>query len=387
MVDTAERQRLEALQALGVLDTPPEERFDRIARLAQHLFRVPMVGVTLIDRDRQWLKSGVGLPAVDVRREDAFCAHTIRQPGPMIVTDAQRDPRFADNPFVVNPPHVRFYCGQPLTAGGQRVGALCLLDDEPREMTPEDISLLADLSSWVESELAIRDELERAEQVQRGLLPRAVPDVPGYEVAGGCVPASLVGGDFFDWYREGDSLQLTIADVMGKGVGSAIIAATVRAVLRSTSRGTGVGDAVTAAARSLEPDLDETSAFVTLFTARLDPESGLIRYVDAGHGLTLRIDAAGVPERLPAVDLPLGAAPEYVWTEQRIELRPGETLISVSDGLLDFFRTAPEVLEAASILVRGTSSAAEAVGEIRRFTSARRAHDDVTALVLKRVTA
>jgi len=121
--DDDARQR--ALDRLGILDTPREERFDRVTRLAQELFGVPMVSVSFIDRDRQWRKSFIGLPGHEAPREQAFCDATIRQPGTLIVEDAALDDRFAANPFVIGDPHLRFYAGHPLQApGGEQVGTL-----------------------------------------------------------------------------------------------------------------------------------------------------------------------------------------------------------------------------------------------------------------------
>lgn len=187
----SETARLQALRDLQLLDTASEDRFDRVVRLAQRLFDVPMVAVTLIDEDRQWHKSNVGLGDFRaIPREDAFCNETIRNEGPFVVPDTTRDDRYHSNPFVVEDPSIRFYAGQPLAApGGQRVGALCILDDKPRDISESELDLLRDLANWVEKEMAIDEELVRASEVQRSLLPRRTPVVPGYEVAGICVPA------------------------------------------------------------------------------------------------------------------------------------------------------------------------------------------------------
>ncbi len=397
MLDSAERERLEALQSLAVMDTPAEARFDRVVRLAQRIFEVPMVAIGFIDHDRQWLKSRVGLEAREFDRADALCDHTIRQSEPIVVPDAIADPRFADSPSVVGDPHIRFYAGQALQApGGQRVGVVCVMDVVPREFSARDRALLGDLAGWLESELALRHDLERANLVQQSLLPHRRPSIEGFDIAGGCVPASQVGGDFFDWFMVGDVLQLTIADVMGKGMGSAIIAASVRAVLRSMSRASRratdppnsprpvVAAAVSAAARGLEPDLEETASFVTMFTARLDAATATLRYVDAGHGLTVLIGADGHLEHLPATDLPIGITSDSTWTEHRLVLRPGDTLMSVSDGILDFFASAAEVLDSAATVVKRTETAQQTVDEIIRFARAHRMNDDVTALVIRR---
>ena len=109
-----EAMRLAALRSLNILDTPAEERFDRITRLAQRLFDVPIALVSLVDTNRQWFKSCQGLDASETPRSISFCGHAILEDGPLIIEDATKDQRFADNPLVTGPPDIRFYTGQPL---------------------------------------------------------------------------------------------------------------------------------------------------------------------------------------------------------------------------------------------------------------------------------
>jgi PAS domain S-box-containing protein len=149
-----ESARLEALHALQVLDTEPEERFDRITRLTKELFDVPIVLVSLVDAERHWFKCAYGLSATETPREISFCAHAILEADPFIVENALVDPRFADNPLVTQDPAIRFYAGQPLsTLDGHRVGTLCIIDHKPRKLTPRQIGLLKDLGALVENEL------------------------------------------------------------------------------------------------------------------------------------------------------------------------------------------------------------------------------------------
>jgi PAS domain S-box-containing protein len=149
-----EQARLAALTALGILDTEPEERFDRITRIATRLFQVPICLISLVDEDRQWFKSRQGLDATETPRDISFCAHTILDSEPLVVEDTLADPRFRDNPLVVGDPRIRFYAGHPLCAmNGSRVGTLCLADRRPRHFDESEIALLADLSAMVESEL------------------------------------------------------------------------------------------------------------------------------------------------------------------------------------------------------------------------------------------
>jgi phosphoribosyl 1,2-cyclic phosphodiesterase/CheY-like chemotaxis protein len=149
-----EGRRLDALHALGILDTPPEERFDRYTRIAAGLFDVPIAMVSLIDSDRQWFKSRYGLDIAETPRDLAFCAHTILDGAVMQVTDALQDPRFADNPVVAGLPRVRFYAGAPLAApDGSLVGSLCVVDSRPRELDQQQLILLRDLADLVQAEL------------------------------------------------------------------------------------------------------------------------------------------------------------------------------------------------------------------------------------------
>ena len=149
-----ESHRIEVLHSLHVLDTPPEERFDRITRVAQRLFDVPIALVSLVDSDRQWFKSCQGLSASETPRSISFCGHAILSPDTFVVANTLADPRFVDNPLVTGPPNIRFYAGHPLQAAdGSLLGTLCIIDDKPRNFTPDMLALLADLAGCVEREL------------------------------------------------------------------------------------------------------------------------------------------------------------------------------------------------------------------------------------------
>jgi GAF domain-containing protein len=145
-----ERRRLQVLCELGLLDTPPEERFDRIVRTAARLFRVPVALVTLVDADRQWFKAKHGLEATQTPRDVSFCGHALLASEPLVVLDGLQDERFADNPLVTGAPFVRFYAGQPVKGPeGQMMGTLCLIDHVPRRFSDVDRLALADLAAWV----------------------------------------------------------------------------------------------------------------------------------------------------------------------------------------------------------------------------------------------
>ena len=163
-----EERRLATLRGLNILDTPAEERFDRLTRMAQRILGVPIVLVSLLDGDRQWFKSKQGLDVSETPRSISFCGHAIHSDEAFVIPDSKVDSRFADNPLVTGAPYIRFYAGQPLKANnGSRLGTLCLIDTKPRQLSWADLDLLRDLGSLVENELNLRDTLETRDTMLR----------------------------------------------------------------------------------------------------------------------------------------------------------------------------------------------------------------------------
>lgn len=165
-VPANETQRLEALRRYNVLDTLAERAYDDITELATFIAKTPIALVSLVDEDRQWFKSKVGIDATQTSRDVAFCAHAILEPDkPLVVPNAQLDERFADNPLVTGAPNVAFYMGVPLvTPDGFAVGTLCVIDDKPREPTPEQVKLMKALARQVVTQLELRRHLSRVQQ-------------------------------------------------------------------------------------------------------------------------------------------------------------------------------------------------------------------------------
>ncbi|MFZ6743288.1 PAS domain S-box protein [Undibacterium sp. JH2W] len=158
---TDEALRLQTLIACAILDTPTEERFDRLTRLARRLFQTPIALISLIDSERQWFKSRQGLDATETARDISFCGHAILSPDVLYIPDASLDTRFADNPLVANAPHIRFYAGAPLRASnGQHLGTLCIIDTQARTLAAADLATLRDLADCVEREFS-REEQQR----------------------------------------------------------------------------------------------------------------------------------------------------------------------------------------------------------------------------------
>ncbi len=155
-IDT-EEDRLDALHQYDIMDTPPEESFDRITRIAQAIMHAPVAMISFVDRDRQWFKSRQGTDTCESPRDISFCAHTIQKDEPLVVLDALQDPRFRDSPLVTGPNGVRSYIGVPLrNAAGHRVGALCVNDVNPQNVTQEQLDRLQDLARLVVDELELR---------------------------------------------------------------------------------------------------------------------------------------------------------------------------------------------------------------------------------------
>jgi len=155
--ELAEEARVRALHALGLLDTPQEDRFDRFTRLAAAAFRVPIALVTLVDRERQWFKSRVGIDYREMPRALAFCSHAIALDDMLVVHDTLRDERFAAHPHVTDAPHIRFYAGQPLhSVDGLPLGTLCIMDTAARDFGGAERRMLGDLARLVQEEL-LRD--------------------------------------------------------------------------------------------------------------------------------------------------------------------------------------------------------------------------------------
>ena len=153
-IPPTEDRRLEALRALKLLDTGADARFDRITRIARRLFGVPIALISLVDANRQWFKSRQGLDAPETPRDISFCGHAILGDDIFVVEDALTDPRFADNPLVTGPPHIRFYAGAPLSsADGHRVGTLCIIDRQARFFPADDRQDLRELADWLQDEL------------------------------------------------------------------------------------------------------------------------------------------------------------------------------------------------------------------------------------------
>lgn len=165
-----ESQRQQALDNLDVLDTPAEIHLDTLVRLTRELFEVESVLISLVDHDRQWFKARIGLDAAETPRDISFCGHAVAARNPLIVEDALKDPRFADNPLVIGAPFIRFYAGQPLySSDNQPIGTLCMLHAEPRKLSQLERFRLRDLATLAEGYLQLRSVSQQAHKLRQAV--------------------------------------------------------------------------------------------------------------------------------------------------------------------------------------------------------------------------
>lgn len=223
-ISLEEQRRLSALRRYRVLDTPPEDGFDRITTLAAEVFDVPIALVNLIAENRQFSKSCYGIDLRNIGREISFCTFTIHSGETMVVPDATQDPRFALNPLVQGEPHIRFYAGAPLTTpDGANIGALCIIDDEPRaSFGAKDRTMLELMAHMVIDEFELRlanqrahDELQRRVELEHEhvKLVQALEKKANYDDLTGLANRSLMR----------DRLKMALADAKRSSTSTAVI--------------------------------------------------------------------------------------------------------------------------------------------------------------------
>lgn len=230
-----EAERLQRLRRFGVLDTLPQEAFDHITALASAICDTPIALISLVDQDRQWFKSRVGLDATQTSREVAFCAHAIHEPeAVMVVEDATKDPRFQDNPLVTGQPDIRFYAGAPIVTGeGHALGTVCVIDPRSRSLSPAQQTALRSLARLVLT-LMTHEEEQRALMAERERAAARASEIQTALTAAGLDLLSFVDTHYVYryvnrcytdyWARpEADIVGHPIAHVMGQSVFSTLV--------------------------------------------------------------------------------------------------------------------------------------------------------------------
>ena len=357
LVAANEAERMAALRRYDVLDTPPDGAFDRITALAARLFRVPISIVSIVDTDRIWFKSRHGLDVNQIDREPGLCASAILQNEPWLVRDAISDPRTLANPLVAGEFGLRFYAGVPLTThDGHKLGTLCVIDRNPREVTADEVATLCDLASVVMDELELRrsarsavrvegelrDQAETlARTLQDSLLPAELPSVPGLDIEARYHVAyrDEVGGDFYDVIAGDVGCLVVVGDVCGKGIGAASLTGTARWALRSFALDTcspsetmkRLNDVLLGAGGS-------GHRYCTVAVASVRPRDGggaHVRVALGGHPQPVVVRIGGTVEAVGRAAPIVGSFADVTFYDDAIDLAPGDVMVMFTDGLLE----------------------------------------------------
>ena len=357
-----EEERLEELRSLRLLDTPPEERFDRITRLASTLYEVPIAYIALVDADRQWFKSSCGLSATSTDRSVSFCGHSILSDEPLIISDALEDERFHDNPLVTGPPGIRFYVGHPLRGpGGRNIGTLCLADTRARPGSAVDLEVLRELAGIAEDELCMADlietqrellevknallntqrrldgELRSAAEYVESLLPDDV-ERPRLRITSSFVPSSELGGDFIGSVALGnDRVAVFLLDVTGHGIAASLLAVSISHAIREHLREPGIASdpgRLLTRVNAAFPMEDNANRFAAAWLGVFDEATREVTYACAGHHPAIVVGASG-RRRLEESDLPIGVVEDTKYVSVRAQLSQNDRLFLFSDGVFE----------------------------------------------------
>ncbi|RZT58218.1 MASE1 protein [Microcella alkaliphila] len=253
-------------------------------------------------------------------------------------------------------------------------------DDDDRRYSLQ----FLDITDSLRLARAEEEELQRAAEMQRALLPDQPPAVEGWQVAGACLPSRDVGGDFFSWSTQSGALSITLGDVMGKGLGAGVMAASLQMAIRLQPPTASPGAVLTRSARAVADQLERASTFATVVHARIDTVTGVVEYADAGHGLTLIVRTGGGYERLASTSLPLGVDEDEVWLDSRATLGASDVLLSISDGALDAFPDSADPLADVAALVATAESAQDAVDAVLGLSRLPGIADDITVVAVRR---
>ncbi|WP_327270814.1 SpoIIE family protein phosphatase (plasmid) [Streptomyces sp. NBC_01218] len=350
--------RLAAVEATGLLDTGPEDVFEDLASLAARITGTGRAFVTLVDGDRSFWKSCVGVDASDVGDRqnpvrESFCYFLVGLAGePFVVGDAANDPRTREHPSV-GPMRIGAWAGYPLLSpGGKVLGSFCVIDDSARTWSSADLMTLATLARSVSAEIHLRQSLatsqeahrvsaELAHTLQQGMLPAALRPVPGLDAAAAYLPASQstdhhieVGGDFYDLFRtHGTSFGAILGDVCGKGIEAAQVTAMARYTVRADAdqhpSPAGLLTRLNTGMREQHAPRFLTAVYATF---RLAPSGLAGRIALAGHPPALVRRADGRVQQLGVPGSLLGVFDDVHLTDVRFRLKAGDLLLLYTDG-------------------------------------------------------
>ncbi|MEM1353432.1 MAG: GAF domain-containing SpoIIE family protein phosphatase [Planctomycetota bacterium] len=361
-----ETERLADLYALKLLDTPSEERFDRIVNLSKKVFNVPIAYIALIDSDRQWFKAKTGMCDIltETPRSTSFCGHTILQEQPLIIEDALKDERFHDNPMVTGEPYVRFYAGHPLRGEqGHNIATLCLVDTRPRPLSEPELEVFHSLAALAEHELnmfglieaqrelldtknalvasqqRLAGELAEAAEYVRSFLPQreaGLNDHVRFDYQ--FIESSQLGGDLLGYHQlDDDQMAFWLLDVTGHGVGASLLSASVGNAIRSGVLTTEMDNPAKVLDRLnlAFPMAQHDNRFFTIWYGVYHQPTRSLRFSAGGHHPALLVGPDGQARRLGSPGLMIGAVDDARYDNDQTALEPGSRLYLYSDGLFE----------------------------------------------------
>jgi len=408
-----ESERLASLRSLGLVDTPPEERFDSVTRLATTIFHLPISYISLVDETTQFLKSRMGLDFCESSRETSFCGHAILETEPLIIADTLKDERFADNPQVTGAPFARFYAGLPLRGpGGYNIGTLCLMDTKPREFGEEELTILKQLGAIAERELHLGDVIRMQEDLLKtkdallesqklvtqqldealayvtSLLPGDI-EVP-VQTSWEFLPSSTLGGDSFGYHWvDSDHFAIYLLDVCGHGVGSALLSVSAMNVLRTQALSNTdflEPASVLRALNRMFPMENNGGLYFTTWYGVLESSTGQLRFCAAGHPPAVIVRPDGEIETLGAPGLPTGCFEKPNYETGETHFPTGSQLYVFSDGIYEVrlpdntMGTYDQFIET----LRESPSAKDIISAVRSIQVGEEFDDDVSVIKIGR---
>ena len=337
---------------------------------------------------------------------DSLLGWMLHHKKPLVINDPPSDIRFRGTRWK---PSIRSILCVPLLIRSRLTGMLTVYNKKaPTGFADDDqrlLSIIAAQSAQIienarlfeeeQAYLQIREEVRLAHEIQTSLLPKFPPQVPGYDIVGISYPAETVGGDYFDYIPlSGDHLGLCVGDVSGKGLPASLVMANVQATLRGQAPWAETVHGCLERANRLLCQSTGKGTFVTLFYGILDPRNHQLTYANAGHNKPLLYTAGGEVSRLELGSLVLGFLPDHLYNEDTLALSPGDTLLIYSDGLNETMNTAHELFGEERIIAllkqHGRQPAQtlidRIVEETKLFAGKAAPHDDLTLLVVKRVS-
>jgi serine phosphatase RsbU (regulator of sigma subunit) len=422
-VPANEEQRLAELKSLDLLDTPPEEVFDRYTRRLANIFDAPISLMSLIDEDRQWWKSHFGLPPelAEVRstaRDLSVCGHVVGNNELVVIDDLAQDERFANNPLIQKT-GMRFYAGAPLrTDSGQPIGSLCVIDTKPRHLTETEKQLLQLIAEDVMTEVKLRDasrkmttlteqvvaqaaavrkDLDQARAVQRFLLPLDRQSCGSCSICYVYEPATQIGGDFVDVLSRADgSILIVVADAVGHGASAALLSVMIKSAFNRVGPTAAAPHEVLAAIQQELQAVVEPGRFITAIAAIKPADADSLLIASAGHypPILLRDGDATVMEVEGGLPLLVDSS-QAIGASAQVALKSDDRVVFFTDGAIEVMNEARELLGAtglrklvqkhAQLRDKGLLQAIRA--DVAEFAGSTAAQDDITLVVLENVSS